>query len=69
MAHPFAPSPKVVLSNLEAFEVHHWPIVRAYAEQLCAIIVTVLNTQAETRGTASNRNGSCAISRPHPQEQ
>ena len=34
MAHPFAPSPRVVLSNLEAFEVHHWPIVRAYAEQL-----------------------------------
>lgn len=39
MAHPFAPSPKVVLSNLEAFEVHHWPIVRAYAEQLGLVAV------------------------------
>jgi len=34
MAYPFAPSAKVVLSNVEAFEVHHWPIVRAYAERL-----------------------------------
>lgn len=41
MAHPFAPSPRVVLSNLEAFDVHHWPIVRAYAEQLG--LVEVIN--------------------------
>jgi len=41
MAHPFAPSPKVVLSNLQAFEVHHWPIVRAYAERLG--LVEVIN--------------------------
>jgi hypothetical protein len=41
MAYPFAPSPRVVLSNLEAFEVHHWPIVRAYAERLG--VVEVIN--------------------------
>ena len=34
MADPFVCSPRVVLSNVEAFEVHHWPIVRAYAEKL-----------------------------------
>ena len=26
MADPFVCSPRVVLSNVEAFEVHHWPI-------------------------------------------
>lgn len=41
MAHPFAPSAKVALSNIEAFEVHHWPIVRAYAERLG--VVEVIN--------------------------
>lgn len=41
MAHPFAPSARVMLSNLDAFEVHHWPIVRAYAQQLG--LVEVIN--------------------------
>ena len=41
MADPFVCSPRVVLSNVEAFEVHHWPIVRAYAQRLG--LVDVIN--------------------------
>ena len=41
MADPFVCSPRVVLSNVEAFEVHHWPIVRAYAQRLG--LVEVIN--------------------------
>jgi hypothetical protein len=33
MAYPFV-SAKPELLELEAYEVHHWPIVRAYAERL-----------------------------------
>ena len=33
MAYPFV-STKQEFLELEAYEVHHWPIVRAYAERL-----------------------------------
>ena len=33
MAHPFVGAEQEFL-GLEAYEVHHWPIVRAYSERL-----------------------------------
>ncbi len=49
MAYPFACPQWQILSELEAFEVHHWPIVRGYAERLG--LVEVINRLVPTEMT------------------
>ncbi len=46
MAYPFTCPEWQALSALEAFEVHHWPIVRSYAERLG--LVEVINRLVPT---------------------